>query len=159
MATKKEMKDQIEAILNNHNIDEELQREILQVFSSKTKTNRIIKEINGVEYKSCRFTGRLWKPEDLVYQNKDYEVKGKDKGYSKVGISLWNKGRRYIKELEAKVLDKLLSGEDATSEAEELKEIKEKNLGNSPEWLYQFTTEAQKEDIEIDSFELDIELN
>jgi hypothetical protein len=111
-------------------------------------SSRIIKEIDGIKYKTCRFTNRLWPTDELVYQNDNAKEEGKDKGYSKVGISLWNKGRKHIKNLEAKLTEAVLEGEDPTEFAQELKEIKEKNLGNSAEWLLQFATDEQLKEIE-----------
>ena len=111
-------------------------------------SSRIVKEIDGITYKNCRFTNRLWPTDELIYQNDEYKAQEKDKGYSKVGISLWNKGQKHIKELEASLTEAVLNGEDPTSFAQELKEIKEKNLGNSPEWLLRFATDDQLKEIE-----------
>jgi len=155
---KSELKTKISEVLSNYGqLDTELGKELLQLVTTTPKSSRIIKMIDGEEYRNCRFTGRLWPLDELVYQNDEYRTQGKDKGYSKIGISLWNKGQKYIKNLETKMIDLIMSGEDASKVATELKQIKENNLGNKPEWLLQFATPEQEEIMKSKSYPLDFE--
>ena len=123
---------------------------------SDTKSSRIIKMIDDEEYRNCRFTGRLWPLGELVYQNNEHRTQGKDKGYSKIGISLWNRSRRYIKSLEKEMLDLIMNDDkDASGVAARLKEIQDNNLENKLEWLLQFASPEQKEIMEFKSYPLD----
>ena len=147
---KSEIWTKVLEIAENHNLSNEVIKELSTILEPKRgggHSNRIIKEIDGKIYKNCRFTNRLWSEDDLVYQNDEMKSQGKDKGYSKVGISLWNKGQKYIKDLKQKLLDMMLSEDVDTKKLkklkDELKKIEEKNLGNDSEWLIRFATEEQ----------------
>ena len=129
--------------------------ELLEPKRGGGASTRTIKEVDGTIYKSCRLTGRLWPESELVYQNEKAKEEGKDKGYSKVGISLWNKGQKFIRDLETKLVDATINGEDPTELAYDLKKIKSEKLGNSPEWIKQFATEEQLKEIEEKSLPID----
>ena len=47
----------------------------------------------------CRFTGTYFPKAHMVYQNAEKREANEDKGYSNIGISLWNKGQKDIKEI------------------------------------------------------------
>jgi len=53
---------------------------------------------NDEEYKYCRFTGKYWLSEYFVYQNAQMKKDNKDKGYTTIGLMLWNKGQKSKKE-------------------------------------------------------------
>ena len=56
-------------------------------------------DVDGEIYQYCRFTGLYFPTSELVYQNDEMRATLKDKGYSNIGISLWNKGQKYLKDL------------------------------------------------------------
>ena len=145
---KSELWNKIQEIGKKHELSKEVMDELsiyLEPKKSGSHSERIEKVIEGKTYRNCRFLNLMVPIEDLVYQNDKMREEGKDKGYSKIGISIWNKGQKKIKDLQQKLTDGVLNGEDVTEVASELKEIKEKNLGNNPEWLKQFETDDQKE--------------
>lgn len=134
---------------------------LLEPKKGSSSSARIIKMIDGKEYRNCRFTNQLWALDDLIYQNDEKREAKKDKGYSKIGISIWNKGQKYIKDLKDNLMDLTLNEEvDLETLAklkEKLRDIKEKNLGNNPEWLVQFLSEDQLKELKNKSYPLDIE--
>lgn len=160
--TKKEIWTKVSEIAANHNLSEVVIKELAEILEPKKgggSSSRIIKEIDGITYKNCRFTGRLWPESELIYQNDEKRESGQDKGYSKVGISLWNKGQKYIKNLKERLTDEVMKDEPDAEMVKKLKEeltaIQKDNLGNNSEWLGQFATEEQKK--EIESLSLPIE--
>lgn len=160
--TKKEIWTKVSEIAANHNLSEVVIKELAEILEPKKGgggSSRIIKEIDGIIYKNCRFTGRLWPESELIYQNDEKREAGQDKGYSKVGISLWNKGQKYIKNLKERLTDEVMKDEPDAGVVKKLKEeitaIQKDNLGNNSEWLGQFATEEQKK--EIESLSLPIE--
>ena len=74
--------------------------------------------IDGEEYPYCRFTGLYFPKSEMVYQNDEMREQGKDKGYSKIGMSLWTKGQKYLKDLKMKSVE-IAFGEDQSDEARE----------------------------------------
>jgi len=70
---------------------------------------------DGVEYKYCRYTGLYFPTSELVYQNDEARADNKDKGYSNIGISLWSKGQKYLKDLKFKSVE-IAYGEDQSDE-------------------------------------------
>ena len=145
---KSEIWNKIQEIGEKYSLSEDVMEELgsfLKPKKSGSHSERIEKEIEGKIYRNCRFLNLMVPIEDLVYQNDKMREEGKDKGYSKIGISVWNKGQKVIRDLQQKLTDGVLNGDDVTEIASELKEIKEKNLGNNPEWLKQFLTDDQKE--------------
>lgn len=161
---KSQIWERVEAIFAEYEIGEEAQKDLAELLKPKGKgssSNRIIKTIDDTEYRNCRFTGRLWKLEDLVYQNDEKRSESKDKGYSNVGISLWNKGQKKIKDIKNDLTDEIMKDEPdldkVTSLKGELKEIESGNLGNDFNWLLQFATKEQEKSIKNDSYDINIE--
>jgi hypothetical protein len=70
---------------------------------------------DGEEYRYCRFTGLYFPLSEMVFQNDEARAAGKDKGYSAIGISLWNKGQKYLKDLKMKSVE-IAYGEDQSDE-------------------------------------------
>ena len=164
MATKKEIWDEVINIGKEFGLDEQVMRSLSELLEPKRgggHSSRIIKTIEGEEYRNCRFTGKLWKLDDLIYQNDEMRAAKKDKGYSKIGIPLWNKGQKHIKSLKDEMTNIILSDEPddkkLKSLKDELKSIEKDNLGNDPKWLVQFATEDQLKEIKNNSYDLDVE--
>ena len=150
--TKAKLWEQVLNIGKEFKLDEEVMKSLSELLEPKRgggHSNRIIKEIDGIIYKNCRFTGKLWPETELIYQNEEAKEVGKDKGYSKVGISIWNKGQKYIKDLKNQMTEIILMDKPDAEKLEklknELKEIESKNLGNDSEWLMRFLTKEQEE--------------
>ena len=114
---------------------------ILAPKSGSREANTIV--VDGETYTHCRYTNRYWPCDELVYQNETKKAECKSKGYSKVGISLWNKGRQYVKSLDAKLKEAVLNQQDATDVVNEIKELESANAWNNAEWLQQFVTDEQ----------------
>ena len=133
--------------------------ELLEPRKGGEKSIRIIKEIDGIVYKNCRFTGLLWPEDELIYQNDEKRAEKKDKGYSKIGISLWSKGQKHIKALSNQLTEQILSDQPDAGKIEELKkdlkEIKDKNLGNDYKWLLKFATKDQLKEIKEKSLPIE----
>ena len=158
--TKSQIWTSVQAIIENYNLEDEVAKKLASLLEPRTKgSNRIVQVIDGTVYKNCRFTGRLWPETDLIYQNDEMRTEGKDKGYSKVGISIWSKGQKHIKELKNDLTDLILSDNPDSTKVEELKtelkEIESGNLGNDYSWLLQFMTDEQQ--LEYDTVSLPIE--
>jgi len=148
---KTELWNEVSQIIEAHKISKEAAtalEELLKPRKGGSATQRIVKEVEGVIYKNCRFTNRLFPESELIYQNEAAKEEGKDKGYSKIGISLWSKGQKYIKNLENEIVKDVLDNKDTKEQATELQEIKKNNHGNQPEWLAQFLTDAQVKELE-----------
>ena len=73
-------------------------------------------DLGGELYYYCRFTGLYFPSSEMVYQNDTARAELKDKGYSNIGISLWNKGQKYLKGLKMKSVE-IAYGEDQSDEA------------------------------------------
>ena len=71
--------------------------------------------IDGQEYPYCRFTGLYFPKSEMVYQNDEARELDKDKGYSKIGMSLWTKGQKYLKDTKMKAVE-IAFGEDQSDE-------------------------------------------
>jgi len=63
------------------------------------------KEHNGEKYYYCRYTTLYFPTSEMVYQNEESRTDLKDKGYSNIGISLWNKGQKYLKDLQKRSIE------------------------------------------------------
>jgi anti-sigma28 factor (negative regulator of flagellin synthesis) len=158
--TKSQIWNRVEEIIEDYSLNKEVAEKLANLLEPRTKSsNRIIKTIDGTVYKNCRFTGRLWPADELIYQNDQMRAEDKDKGYSKVGISIWSKGQKHIKELKNDLTTEILSDTPDSAKVEELKtelkEIETGNLGNDYNWLLQFMTEEQE--TEYNSVSLPIE--
>ncbi len=163
--TKTQVWNEVLGIAKEFELSEEVIKSLSELLEPKRgggSSSRIIKTIDGEEYRNCRFTNKLWKLEDLIYQNDEMRELKKDKGYSKVGISLWNKGQKYIKDLKEQMTEIILSDKPDNKKLgklkNELKEIEAKNLGNDAEWLLQFATEDQLKEIKNNTYDIDYEV-
>ena len=112
------------------------------------------------EYKYCRFTGLYFPKSELVFQNDEARDADKDKGYSNIGISIWNKGQKYLKDLKYGSVE-IAYGDDQSDEMlikgremhQEAKELTDSNSMNNYVYLMEhFLTEEQQST--IDSLEL-----
>lgn len=73
---------------------------------------------NGELHYYCRFTGLYYPSSEMVYQNDDKREKLEDKGYSKIGMSLWTKGQKYLKDMKLRSVE-IAYGDDQSDEARE----------------------------------------
>ena len=120
-------------------------RELLEPKKAGGASRPEPKMIDEVKYYYCRFTGRYWKAEEMVYQNDAKREKLDDKGYSKSGISLWNKGQKYLKDLQTKSVEMAYGIGYDNNDPEVFKEgkklmeeantIKAANSANDFKWL------------------------
>jgi len=100
------------------------------------------KMIDGEAHYYCRYTAQYYPSSEMIYQNDDKRAKLEDKGYSKLGISLWNKGQKYLKNLKTKSVE-IAFDDEATEEEmkegirmhKEAKHLAEHNLMNNAEYL------------------------
>jgi len=115
--------------------------------------------LNDETFYFCRFTNRYWKSEAMVYQNDEHRAAMKDKGYSAIGISLWNKGQKYLKDLKIQSVE-IAYGEDQSDEArakgmelhQQAQKLTTDNSMNSAIYLVEnFITDEQKVLLESDS--------
>ena len=157
--TKTEKWTKVQEIAKEHKINKKAMEALAELLEPKKgggHSDRIIQIIDGEEYRNCRFTGKLWSLDDLVYQNDEMKGLKKDKGYSKIGISLWNKGQKYVKDLKNKLTDEIMKDAPDVIKIEEfkteLKEIEAKNLRNDHNWLIEkFATSEQLKEIDTKS--------
>ena len=70
---------------------------------------------NGELHYYDRYTGLYFPSSQMVYQNDEARELLKDKGYSALGISLWNKGQKYLKDLKMKSVE-IAYGDDQSDE-------------------------------------------
>lgn len=77
----------------------------------KPKVNKAeTREIDGVVYYPCRYTGRFFPQDEMVFAN------GKSKGYSKVGYKAWLANYNAIKKTKAQLADAIIEGDKAQEE-------------------------------------------
>ena len=94
------------AIINELGLSKKLEAEALSKFENllapkKSGGNRPEPiDHNGELHYYCRFTGQYLPKSEMVYQNDETREANKDKGYSNIGISIWNKGQKYLKDLQ-----------------------------------------------------------
>lgn len=85
-------------------------------------------------------------------------AKDKDKGYSKVGIALWTKGQKKLKDLKNEMFELAMADEVDQKKLGEVKKsvqtIIDGNLANDSKWLMNLTTTEQKKLIEENSIEI-----
>jgi len=72
--------------------------------------------VDGVNYYYCRFTNLYFPSSQMIYQNDETRAALKDKGYSNIGISLWNKGQKFLKDMKMKSVE-IAYGDDQSDEA------------------------------------------
>ena len=111
---------------------------------------------DGTLFYFCRFTGLYFPSSEMVYQNDETRVALKDKGYSNIGISLWNKGQKYLKDLKMKSVE-IAYGDDQSDEMreqgmalhKEAKELEAANSMNNHAYLVEhFLTDEQADSID-----------
>ena len=127
---KTEIWAEVQKILSTNKVKSSVINELSLILAPKVNSGTPKNEL-GQSY--CRYTGLYYDDEDMVYQNEEMRLQGKSKGYSKVGISKWTKGQKYIKDLKMKALN--------VESIEELAKLRLEILacdGNSIEWLAQF---------------------
>lgn len=110
-------------------------------------------ERDGELYHYDRFTGLYMPTNEMVFQNDEKRAEGKHKGYSKIGMSLWTKGQKYIKDLKMKSVE-IAYGDDQSDEAraegmrlhQEAVELEKNNSMNDHVYLMEhFLTDEQAE--------------
>ena len=113
-------------------------------------------ERDGELYYYCRYTGLYFTSGNMVYQNDTAKAAGKDKGYSNLGISLWNKGQKYLKDLKMKSVE-IAYGEDQSEAAraegmklhqEAVQMEKDNSVNNHIYLMEHFLSEAQADVLE-----------
>ena len=111
---------------------------------------------DGTLFYFCRFTGLYFPSSEMVYQNDETRAALKDKGYSNIGISLWNKGQKYLKDLKMKSVE-IAYGDDQSDEARsrgmelhnEAKTLEAANSMNNSIYLMEnFLTDEQADVLE-----------
>jgi len=155
--------NKIQEIASEHKFSDEAMKALAELLEPKKKgggahSDRIIKNIDGKTYKSCRYTNRLWAVDDLIYQNDEMREKDKDKGYSKIGIALWTKGQKKLKDLKNEMFELAMADEVNQKKLGEVKKevlaIQDGNLTNNSEWLMGLATPEQAKLIEESSIEI-----
>jgi len=115
---------------------------------SNSRPANIIKDDRTYYY--CRYSDAHYLSDDMIYQNDAKRDERKDKGYSKIGISLWNKGQKYIKDTKEALFvlmmneDERPMDEDFKEEMEALKKIVSDFKGANYGELEQFITDEQR---------------
>ena len=113
-------------------------------------------DLDGTLYYFCRFTGLYFPSTEMVYQNDEARAELKDKGYSNIGISIWNKGQKYLKDLKMKSVE-IAYGDDQSDEARsrvmelhnEAKTLEAANSMNNSIYLMEhFLTDEQADILE-----------
>ncbi len=113
-------------------------------------------DLDGTLYYFCRFTGLYFPSTEMVYQNDETRAELKDKGYSNIGISIWNKGQKYLKDLKMKSVE-IAYGDDQSDEARsrgmelhnEAKTLEAANSMNNAIYLMEhFLTDEQADVLE-----------
>ena len=111
---------------------------------------------NGELHYYCRYTGQYFPKSEMVYQNDETREANKDKGYSNIGISLWNKGQKYLKDLKIQSVE-IAYGDDQSDEMlikgrelhQEAKKLTEVNSMNQSAYLMEhFLTDDQADVLE-----------
>ncbi len=119
-------------------------------------TRALPKDIDGVLHYHCRYTNLYFPKSEMIYQNDETREACKDKGYSKIGISLWNKGQKYLKDLKMRSVE-IAYGDDQSDDEQakgmklhkEAKEIETNNSTNDYKWLMEnFLSDEQADDLE-----------
>ena len=136
-------------LLNKNEASEEFIKDMAELLKPKSgggntrPANRV--DADGRTLYYCRYTNAFYKSDDMVYQNPAKLEERKDKGYSKIGISIWNKGQKYIKTLKDDLFDMMVKEENPdTTLMSEMKSIIANFKGNSIDELDQFLTDEQR---------------
>ncbi len=150
------------AIINELGLSKKLEAEAISKFEvllapKKSGGNRPEPiDHNGEIHYYCRFTGLYFPKSEMVYQNDETREANKDKGYSNIGISIWNKGQKFLKDLQIKSVE-IAYGDDQSDEAllkgreyhVEAKKLKDANSMNNSIYLMEhFLTDDQADILE-----------
>ena len=155
--TKTDVWNKVVDILSNNEINEndEMFKDLSELLKPKKSGARGDRPepivVDDETYYYCRYTGRFWKSEDMIYQNDEARNLLKDKGYSKIGISLWNKGQKFIKTMKEELFDEIMSDSPDTEKMSQLKTDIANYDGNTKESLIEFITDEQSKTIDSDS--------
>ncbi len=107
-----------------------------------------------IVYYFCRFTGLYFPSSEMVYQNDETRAELKDKGYSNIGISIWNKGQKHLKDLKMKSVE-IAYGDDQSDDAraqgmelhKQAKAIENGNLTNQAAYLMEHFLTPEQADV------------
>ena len=135
--TKVQIWSNVLEIGERYELSEEAMNELSTLLKPKTRgSNRpepII--IDDETYYYCRYTNRYWTSENMIYQNDEKRINLQDKGYSKIGISLWTRGRKIVEGYKDELTQQILSLDPDVSKIEELKENLRTADFNNYQWL------------------------
>ena len=132
----------VQEILEGSKVTKAKMAELEELLAPKTGGTSIpTTMIDGVEHAYCRFTSKYWPLEEMVYQNDEKRAEKKHKGYSKVGISLWTKGQKALKDTQKQAIEAIQEGdiERAKRLAKHGQEVNANDYG----YLAQFADEDQ----------------
>ena len=102
-----------------------LYKELQSLLEPKTKGASLSnppKEIDGELHFHCRYTDEWFPKSETIFQNDEKRDANKSKGYSKLGISLWNKGQKMMKAKKEELFDLMMSGSEDHDKMAELKD-------------------------------------
>ena len=105
---------EVQNIIAEYGINEEGSSALGELFKPKSRSqveSRTIENEDGETLFYCRYTNHFWPSTEMVYQNDEKRDDLKDKGYSKVGISLWSKGAKHSDKLNREALELMKAGE------------------------------------------------
>ena len=148
--TKTEYSDAVLAILKKHNIeDESLINDFKELFKSKKRgsENPPI-EKDGELYFYDRYTGLYFPKEYTIFQNDQKKQENKSKGYSKLGISLWTRGKKLIESKKNELFDLVMKDKVSKEEKEKMTELKkflETANFNDIQWLKENVFDKEKD--------------
>ncbi len=145
--TKNELWTKVQTIGEHYDLSDEVMKELGELLKPKTRgSNRPEPKYIGDEpYFYCRYTGTYWPVDDMIYQNDEKKSKLQDKGYSKLGISLWNRGRKFVEKMKSDLTDQILSDEPNQELVKILKEGLRKADFNDKDWLYSIATDDERQ--------------
>jgi hypothetical protein len=123
--------------MEKYSIEEAAKKEFEALLAPKTRGSNRPEPIekDGQKYYYCRYSGRYWPASEMIYQNDEKRELGQDKGYSKVGISLWTRGRKYLDKIKSALTDEILSEKPDKNKIEEYKKILSGADYNDKDWL------------------------
>jgi len=99
--------------------------EILKpILAPKTNRNIANKQTNDAGLYMCRYTGLWWSKQFMVFSNPTKEIAGVSRGYSKLGIKIWNKHNNVIKALEKQLMLDVLAGDNVTKQIQVINQAK-----------------------------------
>ena len=136
--TKTELWTKVQRIGETYKLSDEVMNELGELLKPKTRSsNRPEPKYIGDEpYFYCRYTGTYWPVEEMIYQNDEKKSKLQDKGYSKLGISLWTRGKKLVDKMRTDLTDQVISKDPDQELVKTLKEELTLANFNDKEWLY-----------------------